>query len=96
MNEEEIENRMNSIIQLFSYLSEKDRFIQDYEKKFGKRLINGTFLSLDHESKMISKLKVNHFFFLRVLGKKKKKFNFFSSFIFILIDYCWNIRGFKT
>lgn len=58
LNEDEIENRMNLIIQLFSFLSEKDRFFQDYEKKFAKRLINGTSLSLDHEIKMISKLKV--------------------------------------
>jgi hypothetical protein len=67
LTDDEIENRMNLIIQLFSYLAEKDRFIQDYEKKFGKRLINGTFLSLDHENKMISKLKVNLIF------EKKKK-----------------------
>ena len=58
INETETNARLKAIIDLFRLLNSRDIFVKSYTKYLAARLINNTFLSLDLEELMISKLKV--------------------------------------
>lgn len=58
MKEEQVDQKINLIAILFSYLNERDYFFQAYEKYFGKRLLDLTSTSMDYENKILSRLKV--------------------------------------
>lgn len=64
LKDEEVDKKIAIIIQLFTYIYERDVFFQQYEKSFIKRIINSTSLSMEYESKIISKLKVKNCFIL--------------------------------
>jgi len=58
LNESEVEDNLEKVVQLFSYLTEKDLFAEIYRNQLAKRLLNGRSASNDAEKVMISKLKM--------------------------------------
>lgn len=58
LDEEEVDRKINLLITLFSYLTERDVFFQHYEKYFAKRFLNSTSTSMEYENKILSRLKV--------------------------------------
>ena len=57
LTEAEVEDNLKKVVQLFSYLTEKDLFAEIYRNQLAKRLLSGRSAS-DDEKKMISKLKI--------------------------------------
>ncbi len=58
LSESEVEDNLEKVVQLFSYLTEKDLFAEIYRNQLAKRLLNGRSASNDAEKVMISKLKM--------------------------------------
>jgi len=58
LNEEEVEESLDRVVQLFSYLTDKDLFAEIYRNQLAKRLLNQRSLSSDAEKSMIAKLKM--------------------------------------
>lgn len=58
LNESEVEENLDRIVQLFSYLTDKDLFAEIYRNQLAKRLLNQRSTSDDAEKLMIAKLKV--------------------------------------
>eukprot|EP00551_Chaetoceros_affinis_P004152 CAMPEP_0203684170 /NCGR_PEP_ID=MMETSP0090-20130426/47900_1 /ASSEMBLY_ACC=CAM_ASM_001088 /TAXON_ID=426623 /ORGANISM="Chaetoceros affinis, Strain CCMP159" /LENGTH=739 /DNA_ID=CAMNT_0050553337 /DNA_START=190 /DNA_END=2409 /DNA_ORIENTATION=+ len=58
LNEAEVEDNLEKVVQLFSYLTEKDRFAEIYRTHLAKRLLNQRSTSTDAEKVMIAKLKM--------------------------------------
>ena len=56
-SEEEVENKINEIIDLFKCLNVKLTFQIESNKKLSDRLIKGSSVSINHEKKFISKLR---------------------------------------
>ncbi|KAG5438688.1 hypothetical protein PCANB_002408 [Pneumocystis canis] len=57
IEETDFENTLINIMTIFKYVEDKDVFQKFYSKMLAKRLINGTSVSDDAETNMISKLK---------------------------------------
>ena len=55
--EDDVENHLDNIINIFKYLEDKDIYQKFYSKYLAKRLISGKIISEDAENSMISKLK---------------------------------------
>ena len=51
------ENKLSRTIIVFKYLDDKDLFQKSYSKLFAKRLIHGSYQSLENEETMITMLK---------------------------------------
>mmetsp|Transcript_14270 Transcript_14270/g.20375 ORF Transcript_14270/g.20375 Transcript_14270/m.20375 type:complete len:503 (+) Transcript_14270:756-2264(+) len=58
LNETEVEDNLDHIVQLFSYLTDKDLFAEIYRNQLAKRLLNQRSASDDAEKAMIAKLKM--------------------------------------
>lgn len=58
LSEVEVEQNLDRIVQLFSYLTEKDMFAEIYRNQLAKRLLNQRSASDDSEKVMIAKLKM--------------------------------------
>ena len=58
LSEAEVEDNLEKLVQLFSYLTEKDLFADIYRNQLAKRLLNQRSASNDSEKVMISKLKM--------------------------------------
>jgi len=58
LSETEVEESLERIVQLFSYLTDKDLFAEIYRNQLAKRLLNQRSTSEDAEKLMIAKLKV--------------------------------------
>ena len=58
LNEIEVEESLDRIVQLFSYLTDKDLFAEIYRNQLAKRLLNQRSAGDDSEKIMIAKLKV--------------------------------------
>ncbi|GKY92196.1 hypothetical protein MPSEU_000190800 [Mayamaea pseudoterrestris] len=58
LGESEVEENLDRIVQLFSYLADKDLFAEIYRNQLAKRLLNQRSTSDDSEKLMIAKLKV--------------------------------------
>lgn len=58
LSEPQVEENLDKIVQLFSYLTDKDLFAEIYRNQLAKRLLNQRSRSEDAEKLMISKLKV--------------------------------------
>lgn len=58
LSESEVEESLDRIVQLFSYLTDKDLFAEIYRNQLAKRLLNQRSASDDGEKIMISKLKM--------------------------------------
>lgn len=58
LSESEVDENLEKVVQLFSYLTEKDLFADIYRNQLAKRLLNGRSASNDAEKVMISKLKM--------------------------------------
>lgn len=58
LSETEVEENLEKIVQLFSYLTDKDLFAEIYRNQLAKRLLNQRSTSEDAEKLMIAKLKV--------------------------------------
>lgn len=58
LSEAEVEESLDKVVQLFSYLTEKDRFVEIYRNQLAKRLLNQRSTSADAEKIMIAKLKM--------------------------------------
>jgi cullin 1 len=58
LGEDEIEQSLDRIVQLFSYLTDKDVFAEIYRNQLAKRLLSQRSTSDDSEKLMIAKLKV--------------------------------------
>lgn len=58
LSESEVEDNLDKIVQLFSYLSDKDLFAEIYRNQLAKRLLNQRSTSDDTEKLMIAKLKI--------------------------------------
>ncbi|EEC45924.1 CULlin protein 1 [Phaeodactylum tricornutum CCAP 1055/1] len=58
LSEAEVEESLDRIVQLFSYLTDKDLFAEIYRNQLSKRLLNQRSTSDDAEKLMIAKLKV--------------------------------------
>jgi cullin 1 len=58
LSESDLEESLDKIVQLFSYLTDKDLFAEIYRNQLAKRLLNQRSLSDDAEKTMIAKLKV--------------------------------------
>lgn len=58
LSEAEVEESLDRIVQLFSYLTDKDLFAEIYRNQLAKRLLNQRSTSDDSEKLMIAKLKV--------------------------------------
>jgi cullin 1 len=58
LEEEQIEERLEKVVQLFSYLQDKDMFNEYYRKALAKRLLNDKSASDELERSLISKLKL--------------------------------------
>jgi len=57
-SESQVEENLEKVVQLFSYLTDKDLFAEIYRNQLAKRLLNQRSRSEDAEKLMISKLKV--------------------------------------
>jgi len=58
LSESEVEENLDRIVQLFSYLTDKDLFAEIYRNQLAKRLLSQRSISDDAEKLMIAKLKV--------------------------------------
>lgn len=58
MSDAELEDNLDRVVQLFSYLTDKDMFADFYRTQLAKRLLNQRSLSDDAEKSMIAKLKI--------------------------------------
>ena len=58
LSESEVEEKLDRIVQLFSYLTDKDMFAEIYRNQLAKRLLNQRSTSDDAEKLMIAKLKM--------------------------------------
>ena len=58
MSEVEVEDSLEKIVQLFSYLTEKDMFADIYRHQLARRILNDRSASNDAEKVMITKLKI--------------------------------------
>jgi cullin 1 len=58
LSEAEVEESLDRIVQLFSYLTDKDMFAEIYRNQLAKRLLNQRSTSNDAERLMIAKLKM--------------------------------------
>jgi len=58
LSETEVEESLDRIVQLFSYLTDKDLFAEIYRNQLAKRLLNQRSAGDDSEKVMIAKLKV--------------------------------------
>jgi len=58
LNETEVDECLDRVVQLFSYLTDKDLFAEIYRNQLAKRLLNQRSASNDAEKSMIMKLKV--------------------------------------
>jgi len=58
LSETEVEQSLDRIVQLFSFLSDKDVFAEIYRNQLAKRLLNQRSASDDSEKQMIAKLKL--------------------------------------
>jgi len=58
LSEAEVEESLDKIVQLFSFLTDKDLFAEIYRNQLAKRLLNQRSASDDAEKAMIAKLKV--------------------------------------
>eukprot|EP00574_Skeletonema_japonicum_P002825 CAMPEP_0201715338 /NCGR_PEP_ID=MMETSP0593-20130828/1536_1 /ASSEMBLY_ACC=CAM_ASM_000672 /TAXON_ID=267983 /ORGANISM="Skeletonema japonicum, Strain CCMP2506" /LENGTH=740 /DNA_ID=CAMNT_0048204801 /DNA_START=36 /DNA_END=2258 /DNA_ORIENTATION=- len=58
LSETEVEQSLDRIVQLFSFLTDKDMFAEIYRNQLAKRLLNQRSASDDAEKAMIAKLKV--------------------------------------
>ena len=58
MADSEIESRLDSIIDIFRCLHERDQFLQTYQKELSNRLLNKTSVSMESEELMLAKLKM--------------------------------------
>jgi cullin 1 len=58
LNDDEVNTALDAIIQLFSYLVEKDIFSESYRNLLAKRLLTQTSANDDQERAMIGKLKI--------------------------------------
>jgi len=58
LSEAEVEDNLEKVVQIFSYLTEKDRFAEIYRNQLAKRLLNQRSASDDLEKAMIAKLKM--------------------------------------
>jgi cullin 1 len=58
LSETEVEESLDRIVQLFSYLTDKDMFAEIYRNQLAKRLLNQRSTSDDAEKLMIAKLKM--------------------------------------
>jgi cullin 1 len=58
LSEQQVEENLDCIVQLFSYLTEKDMFAEIYRNQLAKRLLNQRSSSDDAEKVMIAKLKM--------------------------------------
>lgn len=58
LSETEVEESLEKVVQLFSYLTEKDRFVEIYRNQLAKRLLNQRSNGTDTEKIMIGKLKI--------------------------------------
>lgn len=58
LSETEVEQSLDRIVQLFSYLTDKDLFAEIYRNQLAKRLLNQRSKSDDAEKAMIAKLKM--------------------------------------
>jgi cullin 1 len=58
LSESEVEESLDRIVQLFSYLTDKDMFAEIYRNQLAKRLLNQRSTSDDSEKLMIAKLKM--------------------------------------
>lgn len=58
LEEEQIEERLEKVVQLFSFLQDKDMFNEYYRKALAKRLLNDKSASDELERSLISKLKL--------------------------------------
>ena len=58
LEEDQIEERLDEVVQLFSYLQDKDMFNEYYRKALAKRLLNAKSASDELERSLISKLKL--------------------------------------
>jgi len=58
LSETEVEQSLDQIVQLFSFLNDKDLFAEIYRNQLAKRLLNQRSASDDAEKQMIAKLKV--------------------------------------
>jgi cullin 1 len=54
----EIEEHLEKVVQIFSYLTDKDLFAEIYRNQLAKRLLNQRSASDDMEKLMIGKLKL--------------------------------------
>lgn len=58
LSEAEVEETIEKVVQLFSYLTDKDVFVEIYRNQLAKRLLNQRSTSADAEKIMIAKLKM--------------------------------------
>lgn len=58
LEEDQIEERLEKVVQLFSFLQDKDMFNEYYRKALAKRLLNDKSASDELERSLISKLKL--------------------------------------
>lgn len=58
LSEKEVEQSLDRVVQLFSYLTDKDLFAEIYRNQLAKRLLNQRSASDDAEKMMIAKLKM--------------------------------------
>merc|ERR1740139_1413014 len=58
LREADVEDSLDRVVQLFSYLTDKDLFAEIYRNQLAKRLLNQRSASNDAEKLMIMKLKV--------------------------------------
>lgn len=58
LSEEQVEDKLEQVVQLFSYLTDKDVFCEIYRNQLAKRLLNQRSTSDDAERLMIAKLKL--------------------------------------
>lgn len=58
LSEAEVEDSLDRVVQLFSYLTDKDLFAEIYRNQLAKRLLNQRSASADAEKLMIAKLKM--------------------------------------
>lgn len=58
MTDDQIEKNLDDVVQLFSYLTDKDFFVEIYRNQLARRLLNKRSKSDDAEKSMIQKLKL--------------------------------------
>ena len=53
LSDDDVERRLDAIINLFCCLHGRDTFLKAYQKELGTRLLNKTSISWDYEEKFI-------------------------------------------